>query len=699
MPVLEGRHHGRFDGVGAAGHAAAVLAAYLLLGLASYAIARSPSLGIAATWPPSGVALAALLRAPRGRWPLLLAAVFVADWAVLAWVGTPVAARSLFVLADVVDPLVGAALVRRALPTCGLPLLRVREVFLFAVFGVIVGPIAGCGIATLGGLLTHGPAQALRFVTTWWGSAALGAICLAPLVLTASMPRRAPSAGRAIETALLVAALALTTILGFSLDDPLVRLLALATATFPLLAWAAIRFGPPGAAWVAAGISTVAVVLTARGHGPFVSTRVLPLHVSVAIVQAFFALASSSALLLAATTEERRRALRVHEMLADAGAILASMAPLAERLERALRRAADTLCSAAVLWRAERPFAPLALAQRPGDPPLPGIVLAELVSAPPAAGTAQRCDDARCWLQVPVEGAGASLLALRATHRRRYFDPAEVSAAEALGGRVALELERERLLRDTERLYRDAQDAVHVRDQFLSIASHELKTPLTPMSVRLQLLRRRAAAGLPIDEASIERVQVSLGRLAWLINDLLDVSRIQAGTLALHRKPTSLPELVERAVAALPPDQASRARVRAPHGDVQVFGDAARLEQVIANLLDNAMKYSTDEVTIEVRPEDGSAHLLVRDRGIGIPREQKDQLFERFYRARNASAASYGGLGLGLYIVRDIVERHGGRVWAENNDGAGATFHVALPLASAPARLPVEGPHSADALH
>ncbi len=250
------------------------------------------------------------------------------------------------------------------------------------------------------------------------------------------------------------------------------------------------------------------------------------------------------------------------------------------------------------------------------------------------------------------------------------------AVAEDVTERRAAEEERARL-------FREAQEAVRVREDFLSIASHELKTPLTPLSLRLANLERRLERGEKVDPSLLRNARQYLVRLTTLINDLLDASRIEAGRLALHPEPTRLDGLVEHVIHGMEAYRGERhIEFSHPEEAVQVHGDPYRLEQVLANLLENALKYSPDGGTVRVRLRvTGDVALLsVHDEGIGIPPEDQKLLFDRFFRARNASSRSFGGLGLGLYISRDIVERHGGRIWVESEVGRGSTFFVALPL-------------------
>ncbi|MFP2911085.1 PAS domain-containing protein [Pyxidicoccus sp. 3LFB2] len=278
------------------------------------------------------------------------------------------------------------------------------------------------------------------------------------------------------------------------------------------------------------------------------------------------------------------------------------------------------------------------------------------------------------------------------------FYPVRAPGGPVLGLGVMIEDITDRKLADEERgrLYREAQEAIRVRDDFLSIASHELKTPLTPLSLRLATLERRLERGEHVDPSTLRHARQHLLRITGLINDLLDASRIEAGRLALHPEATRMDSLVDHVLQAMDVHRGAHdVHFERPEQPVLVRADPYRLEQVIANLVENAFKYSPDGGTIRVdlRPRGELAVLSVTDPGIGIPPDQQKLLFDRYFRARNVSARSYGGLGLGLYISRDIVERHGGRIWVESEVGRGSTFHVALPLLKgATEQPPVEQP-------
>ncbi|HET8540174.1 MAG TPA: PAS domain-containing sensor histidine kinase, partial [Anaeromyxobacter sp.] len=226
-----------------------------------------------------------------------------------------------------------------------------------------------------------------------------------------------------------------------------------------------------------------------------------------------------------------------------------------------------------------------------------------------------------------------------------------------------------------------AQAAVAKRDEFLAVAGHELRTPLTALLFQTEALARGAGTLPPEAAARVSKLARSARRIARLVDDLLDVTRISVGRLTLERETVDLSELARDVVArhAEPgAAEASSLRLDAPR-PVEGSWDPERIEQILEALVSNALKYGRGQ-PIDVRVEsDGlTARIVVRDRGIGIAPEDQARVFERFERA--ASARHYGGLGLGLWIVRQVTEAHGGRIRVASRVGAGSTFTVELPL-------------------
>ncbi|MFP2905241.1 ATP-binding protein [Pyxidicoccus sp. 3LFB2] len=284
-------------------------------------------------------------------------------------------------------------------------------------------------------------------------------------------------------------------------------------------------------------------------------------------------------------------------------------------------------------------------------------------------------------IAVPLVARGRTLgvLTFFTGHSGRRYTQADLSFGKELAYRAALSMENARL-------YREAQDAVRLRDEFLSIASHELKTPLTPLSLKLQALARelsRHSEAIPrrVVESYVEVGARQVKKLSELVGDLLDVSRITSGRLSLELEDVDLGPLV-REVMTRYEAQAARAG-SALHLEGVATGltgrwDRLRLEQVVTNLVDNAVKYGGGRpIRVHLEPSGSGVRLTVRDEGIGIAPEHLPRIFGRFERA--VSERHYGGLGLGLYITRTLVEAQGGTVRAESEPGQGSTFTVELP--------------------
>ena len=236
------------------------------------------------------------------------------------------------------------------------------------------------------------------------------------------------------------------------------------------------------------------------------------------------------------------------------------------------------------------------------------------------------------------------------------------------------------------------KEAEALKDEFVGIAAHELRTPLAALKgyADMLVLQTRRGHGLPLAEwqqEALEEIEQATARLVTLTEDLLDVTRLQAGRLQLHRTPINVVDLVQRIAAQLQQGTTRhRLEVCAPRTALVADIDPERIEQVLTNLIGNAIKYSPDggEVIITVWEETTTqaVGISVKDHGIGIPRHQHAQIFGRFMRADNATTWGISGTGLGLYLCRELVERHEGRLWFESEEGAGSTFSFTLPLAS-----------------
>jgi signal transduction histidine kinase len=297
-----------------------------------------------------------------------------------------------------------------------------------------------------------------------------------------------------------------------------------------------------------------------------------------------------------------------------------------------------------------------------------------------ASGMTDLLLDPEAIMTVPLRTRGEALgsITFAWADPARRFGPADVAMADDLGRLVAAAV-------DTSRLYRREQEAVRLRDDFLSIASHELKTPLTSLSLQSDSLVGAAGRG-NVPEAVARKAEVirrNVHRLARLIANLLDISRMEAGRLDVELETLDLGEVV-REVTGRFEDELARAGCELRleiEGPAVGLWDRLRLDQVVTNLVSNAVKYGPGRpitVTVRTTDEDRVA-LVVRDEGIGIPPEAQERIFERFERA--VTERHYGGFGLGLWIVRRILEVLGGTIRVESSPGQGATFTVELKRA------------------
>jgi PAS domain S-box-containing protein len=419
-------------------------------------------------------------------------------------------------------------------------------------------------------------------------------------------------------------------------------------------------------------------------------------------------------------TEQQRTERRLR-FLAEAGALLPSSLDTAEALDGVAQAAVRTLADWALVYlmRADETVEHVAVAHAdPAHaallrtfpdryPPIPGdrsliwqvLHSGEPVSLPevPTALLERSARDPEHLRLMRALDIGAVIYAPLTTRGRvlgvlglfttrtggRRFSRDDLAIAVEIARRAAVAL-------DNARLYQAAQEALRVRDEFLTIASHELRTPITAIRATAQLLQRTQARRT-LDDARLERFLRTFTeeseRLGALADDLLDISRLRTGHLELHPSAVDVGGLVRRAVRRA---QALSAR-HVLHADIArgftILADAGRLEQVLEQLLTNAVKYSPDAGPIEVtvHREGEGVHISVRDAGIGLPEGADARIFQPFGRAPNAAARQIEGLGLGLCLARSIVERHGGRIWATSpGEDLGTTVHLWLPRGDRP---------------
>lgn len=289
---------------------------------------------------------------------------------------------------------------------------------------------------------------------------------------------------------------------------------------------------------------------------------------------------------------------------------------------------------------------------------------------------------ARAVLAAPITAGGRRLGVLVAyAPRAPVFADDDLALIALLADQAAVILESRALIDEATRV-QALEQATRLKEDFLSAAAHDLKTPLTTIITRAQLMRRRAQRDpvAPADLGSIESLLREGQRLKRLVLDLLDATRVEQGRLVGPRELMDLAIMAREVCVRHATDQHPCA-VEAP-GPVVSFYDPQRIEQLLDNLVENAIKYSPDggPIQLAVRHDAAGVHMSVTDQGIGIPPDDLPQLFARFHRGTNVDDRRFPGMGLGLFICHGIVEQHGGELTVESRLGYGSTFHVRLPF-------------------
>lgn len=504
---------------------------------------------------------------------------------------------------------------------------------------------------------------------------------------------------------------------------------------------AALRFGLGAAVWsaIVMGAMYVAVVLLG---GPLDRSVVAALPVRVAYLAGFGAVAGLfSQIVIGRVTENARLQLRVaeedrlreatreRELLSRLGRDFGASLDLAATYEAVATGAGPVLGGATVVFRVNDDDRRLELAAAAGPDgdlvddwrrhaaerqPRLGEGLIGAVGATASTREARASevttgdpDGMRAleldWLVAAPILAGGRLQGVLATGGRtdRPYDERMCRLAEAVADRAGPALQNAQLWSDLQDRMAREQAATRIKDDFLSIVSHELRTPLTSIQGYSQLLEGRLAAGLDAETKEMAHLRVirsQVGRMRRLVDDLLDVSRIdRRGAVSIEPGDFDLGELVREAAGRIGREHPTRSiSVRVGDG-LKVHADRDRIDQVLSNLIENAVKYSPDGGPIQVTAASrgGEVEVTVSDTGIGISPEHRENVFERFYQADgDAGRRRFGGLGLGLYISRAIIDAHGGRIWSVPNAeaGSGSVFGFRIPRVAIPLAPPSVAP-------
>ena len=288
----------------------------------------------------------------------------------------------------------------------------------------------------------------------------------------------------------------------------------------------------------------------------------------------------------------------------------------------------------------------------------------------------------KSYLCVPVTAQGKTVGAVTfvAAGSDRRFDEADVDLAEDLARRAGIAM-------DNARLYSEAREAERRKDEFLAMLAHELRNPLAPIRNALHIMNQ-PGTGTATVEGLREMMERQVQHMTRMVDDLLDVSRITRGKIALRKELVDFTSVVNRVVEAIRPlidDRQQQLTVDLPPEPLRLDADPTRLEQTLANLLNNAAKYTGHggHIWLSARQQDGELVLRVRDNGVGIAADMLTRIFEPFVQSDRVLHHSEGGLGIGLTLVRSLVEMHGGSVTAHSDgQGKGSEFIVRLPALS-----------------
>jgi PAS domain S-box-containing protein len=638
-------------------------------------------------WPPTGIALAAVLLCGAWVWPAITLGSLLVSFST----GTPPVAAAVIAAGNTLGALAGGWLLRRL----GFRnrLERVRDLLALLTLGVAVAPLisAVIGVAALNLAWRVPSARVLQSALSWWLGDAMGVLLVAPVLLTGfARPLRPARRERVLEAAALGSCLFLAGALTLSAwsSNPVLHP-PLAFTLFPFLVWAALRFGPRGAAIATFLAVAIAFWATAHGLAPFalgtVEERLMYLY-------SYMAVSMLTSMLLAAVFAERRQA--------EQGI---------RRSEERLRLALDAgrcgvwdwdIVGQRLTW-SEEVFA------------IHGIAPEDFRGRIEDFTSAIHPDDVGrvgAAIRQALEGREGYQMEFRIvrpngevrwiTTNGRSVQDESGTPVRMLGAmldvtdRHQAEEERARLLDRESAARAEAEAANEAKDHFLATLSHELRTPLTPV-----LLLASGLAGderLPAElRRPLDMIRRNVELEARLIDDLLDLTRITRGKLDLRLEVTDARKVVEHTIEICCEREAAAGRLRVSAelaaADHRLWADPPRLTQVLWNLLSNAVKFTPVGGTIAVRSwsEPGSLVIQVADSGIGIDAAAMPHIFDAFEQGRIRSPRRTGGLGLGLAISKAITEMHGGTLTAASpGRGQGSTFTLCLPCDRAAAGIP-----------
>ncbi|WP_447977259.1 MASE1 domain-containing protein [Candidatus Nitrospira bockiana] len=644
-----------------------------------------------AIWPPTGIALAALLVFGTWTWPAIFFAAFFVNVTTAGSVATSLGIAT----GNTLEAVVGSLLVRRFAQS-PLTFDRPADVFVYIVCGACVATTisATLGVSVLSVAHYASWRDFFSIWQTWWLGDATGALVVAPvLILWSRGPRPIYSRARWLELGLLFMMAILVSHLAFDLFtvDPSPPS-PLGFLTVPLLVWAAVRFGPRETTTLMLLLAGVAIWQTLHDHGPFARTN---LHASLLLLQTFIAVLAVMALALAAAVRHQYNTamqLRAREAdlvasQAELRALFASMTDVVLVLDAEGRYLKIAPTNPTFLYRP-----PDDLLGKTIEEVLPGSHAHAILTHIREVLATQR--PARVEYRLPIRGTEVWFDGIVSP----LDDRSVLWVAHDITDRKRIEHELQQLTQHLEQRVaartaelqeanRQLQELYAMKSAFVSTVSHELRTPMTSIKGFVENMLDGLAG--PLSERQrfyLNRIQYNAERLTRLITSVLTLSKLERGQ-PLELEPVPMTDVITDVLTNFAGQAHEKSIVLTGPAGKQprvVSCDRDRILQVLSNLVENALKFTPPHGTVEVDFEalpDGSVQVSVRDTGCGIPEAEHDRIFEPFYQ-NPCRPARNSGVGLGLSIVKRLIELHGGRVWVESHVNQGSRFSFILPPAS-----------------
>jgi signal transduction histidine kinase/ActR/RegA family two-component response regulator len=647
---------------------------------------------VTAVWPPTGIALAAVLCFGYRVWPGIALGAFLAN----ATASEPPATALGIATGNTLEALVGARLLHHV-GRFHTSLDRLTDVLGLVVLAAggstVVSAAIGATSLCLGGVQPWTAFGSLWGL--WWLGDAAGAVLITPLLLAwrARLARHS-APRRLVEASLLLSMLALVSLAIFggkvvpdSAGHPLEYTI------FPFIVWAALRFGQSGTTTVSFVASGIAIWGTVHGFGPFATGNT---HESLIHLQAFMAVVAVTALLLSAAISERgRTAAALQQREAESRRQVAELNTLLEILPTGVwignHDCSQITGNPAAYRIMGLPQGINASVTTPQAEMPPGLRMF-------AEGVEVRPDEA------PMQQVARTGQALHNIEHELVFPDGTrktvyASIAPVFGddGKVRGVVGSYADFTDRKQAELDLQEADRRKNEFLATLAHELRNPLAPIRNALRLLH--LAGDDPAIQAQARGVmERQLGQMVRLIDDLLDVARITQNKLILRKERIELTTALQAALEATRPlieEAGHELTVELPAEPVYLEADSVRVAQIFTNLLNNAAKFTArgGHIWLTAAHQANEVQVSVRDTGIGIAAEHKSRLFEMFSQAAPALERSQDGLGIGLALVRGLVELHSGSIKVgSEGPGRGSEFIIRLPLAAETAPQPPEQP-------